>query len=98
MEIVKLKVGEVTLRPLLWKEVKDCHALAEVHSGLMKNSVYYEEAEYRMACELQYTDANYLEEIKNSKNKIDKLSQADGMKLRAVVKKMLKTDEEQAKN
>lgn len=84
MEKVQLSKGEVTLSPLNWKQNKECTALAEVHSGLMKNSIYFEEAEYRMA--------------DKDKDWIDSLSKEDGEKLRAVVIEMLKPDKEKAKN
>ena len=75
MKRLTLEAGDVTLRPLLWKEHKEITSLAEIHSGLMKNSIYFEEAEYRM--------------VDKEKSWVDNLSKKDGEKLRLSVKELL---------
>ena len=86
MKKIALSKGEATIRPLIWKEKKQCLCMAEINGGLIKNSIYYSEAEYIM------TDKD--------KEWIDTLTIEDGEKLRKEIMDMLnvKKHEEQKKN
>jgi hypothetical protein len=69
---IELSVGKILLKDLTWGEENDCYEAAEIHGGLIKNSIFYRHLEQKMTGK--------------SKEWLDKLSKEDGSKLREAVK------------
>ena len=83
MKKIKLSVGEVTIRPISWKEETECRILAD-QGNMMKESIFMAEVERR---------------ITNLKpEEVDNLSRADGLKLREEVRKYLNEQKGDSKN
>lgn len=80
---VELDVGEITLRPITWKEENECRILAD-QGNMIKESIYLVEVEKRIT--------NLTPE------QIDSLSRADGMKLRAAITEYLNEQSSDIKN
>lgn len=84
MKIIKLDAGDVTIRPLTWKEKKTCLQMAEIADGRIKETVYIAQVEYTI------TDKD--------NEWLDSLSIEDGEKLRAAVIKFINPKKGDSKN